>query len=224
MHYGKILLPLLLLASLTGCAAQEVPVDTAAVTETAAETTEAASETTEAAAETTEAASVTDVASAQASTELDIEDIRNMLDTVVSFDDYESFRKAFSEIHPELELYAPPEDSGFKVKNVSACSSNYMLNLIGTDDESRRIGLEMDYATHYDTIEDYYAMFTGSNTLGSPKFEIINDRYLLEHYDNGKVVMYGITGEDNMAFALIAAEDTPEGIAELEEIYQKLGL
>ena len=224
MHYGKILLPLLLLASLTGCAAQEVPVDTAAVTETAAETTEAASETTEAAAETTEAASVTDVASAQASTELDIEDIRNMLDTVVSFDDYESFRKAFSEIHPELELYAPPEDSGFKVKNVSACSSNYMLNLIGTDDESRRIGLEMDYATHYDTIEDYYAMFTGSYTLGSPKFEIINDRYLLEHYDNGKVVMYGITGEDNMAFALIAAEDTPEGIAELEEIYQKLGL
>ena len=165
----------------------------------------------------------TEPATADTSTAASTSDILPFEYATVYYDDYESFRTAFGEIYPEMELYCPPEDSGFVADHVSACESNYMLSL-KRGDGGKGYGLEIDYASHYDTIEDYYAMFTGSYTLGNPKFEIITDRYLLEHYPNGKVVMYGITGEDNTAFALIAEDDTPEGIAVLEEAYRKLGL
>ncbi|MBR1738931.1 MAG: hypothetical protein IJ737_01450 [Ruminococcus sp.] len=210
MKIRNIMIALACTLALSSCGAaaddtiSAVVSDTASdtVSDTPAETTEAA----EAAPEETEAAE------------------QALLYDIEEFESYDSMIARFIELNPDGYVYSIPEDSDLKTGLAWLSISNYTISIERPDGITA--GVEIDYASSYPSIEDYYKVFasdlvTGDDQLGEPA-----ERYMFEHYGNGSLIMYGVTGEENISFALGSpdAKDSPEGEALLIELYEQLGL
>ena len=140
------------------------------------------------------------------------------------YEDYASFLEVFQKEEPEAYFYQIPEDCEYKVRHITRCATNYAIHFEDTDGSC--FMLEIDFPKTYPTIEAFYENFKSYIIVEDNKFNIETDRYLFEDYADGSVAMYGITGEKNIAFALVGgnADKNSDEHEVLKERYENLNL
>ena len=138
------------------------------------------------------------------------------------YEDYASFAEAFQKQHPDAYLYQIPEECGYKVRDIIAYNSNYRIGF--EDADGSLFFLEIDFPQTYPSIEAFYEEFKKYVIVEDNQFNIETDRYLFEDYASGEVAMYGITGEENIAFALGGGKICEDAHEILKERYENLNL
>ncbi|MBE6875733.1 MAG: hypothetical protein E7496_03265 [Ruminococcus sp.] len=146
----------------------------------------------------------------------------NSVDDFAMYQDYDSFAEAFQKQYPDAYLYQIPEECGYKVLDITAYNTNYRIGFEDTD--GSLFFLEIDFPQTYPSIEAFYDEFNRAVIVEDNHFNIETERYLFEDYASGEVAMYGITGEENIAFALGGGKIREDAHEILKERYENLKL